>query len=825
MLPAVTLTSKETRLSPTKRFLSISPCISTPITPPPYTPKPKRIKSYPTPQYSPGELGKLASTYAKVLQRLGWTQFFQQHHHQTLRSLNPNLLNIPHPAAPYLHRLASLGVPALSSHPPWTVAQQDAAVQRGAHPSATKQYSSFILEDFYDYVLSGYWLVLPYSAIRGHPSLRIAPAGVVPQRDRRPRPIMDYTYNTVNQGTVALAPQRAMQFGTCLQRLLQRLAYANPNYGPPQMAKIDLADGYYRVPVSAHAALQLAVILPSDNLPEPILGIPLSLPMGWKESPPFFCAFTETCTDLANHFMTPQPHHPYHDVVHRSISEPSVSSFLPAATWPHNPHPPTTPLAYVDVYLDDFMALAQPPHMQSTMNNLLHHIHSVFQDPAHSNRRPVVSQSKVLKGDSNFCTTKTLLGWEIDTQAMTIRLPLHRQQRLQALLTATMHKRSSTRRQWQKLLGELHSMTLAIHSAKYLFSILHHVLRGARHRRFRITTLIKHALQDWVHLLQTLHSHPVPIVMTVPHAPHYWAATDASIKGMGGFWLPSNITQDSQPCVWRYPFHDEIQQQIVSQHNLTGSLTNSDLELAAAITGYATQQHVIPPTPYNHTFLATDNTPTQAWVHRGSKSSIGPPAWLLRHLAQTCRSHNSLLFPIFTPGTTNTIADFLSRSFHLTDAMVLHELQNIAPIQPPWKLVTPPAATTSAMNCALLNKKLPEPSLQAVPRALAPPGPYGPTFVSRSPVTLSSTTSKTHCHYSKYSLHDTEWEQLLPPTLRSALERWKAPFVPWGRRSPHWAIKTPGCRHRENLTSDSIGNSKATTKPTHPLHELNPSHF
>lgn len=44
----------------------------------------------------------------------------------------------------------------------------------------------------------GYWLVLPYSSLHGHPGLKIAPAGVVPQREHRPHPIMDYTYNKVN---------------------------------------------------------------------------------------------------------------------------------------------------------------------------------------------------------------------------------------------------------------------------------------------------------------------------------------------------------------------------------------------------------------------------------------------------------------------------------------------------------------------------------------------------------------------------------------------------------------------------------------------------
>jgi hypothetical protein len=54
------------------------------------------------------------------------------------------------------------------------------------------------------------------------------------------------------------------------------------------MAKIDLADGYYRVPLSPEAALQLAVCLPPDGDGEPLLGIPLSLPMGWSLSPPTF---------------------------------------------------------------------------------------------------------------------------------------------------------------------------------------------------------------------------------------------------------------------------------------------------------------------------------------------------------------------------------------------------------------------------------------------------------------------------------------------------------------------------------------------------------
>jgi hypothetical protein len=111
---------------------------------------------------------------------------------------------------------------------------------------------------------------------------------------------MDYSFNSINQDSLDVAPSAAMQFGYAFHRLMQQIAYANPTYGPPLLTKLDLADGYYRIPLSAEAALELAVVLPPDLTPEPLIGIPLTLPMGWRHSPPYFCSFTETCADLSN---------------------------------------------------------------------------------------------------------------------------------------------------------------------------------------------------------------------------------------------------------------------------------------------------------------------------------------------------------------------------------------------------------------------------------------------------------------------------------------------------------------------------------------------
>ena len=60
-------------------------------------------------------------------------------------------------------------------------------------------------------------------------------------------------------------------------------------------SKIDLNDGYWRIVVNEADTWNFAYVLlplkPGDDIE---LVIPDALQMGWSESPPFFCAATET---------------------------------------------------------------------------------------------------------------------------------------------------------------------------------------------------------------------------------------------------------------------------------------------------------------------------------------------------------------------------------------------------------------------------------------------------------------------------------------------------------------------------------------------------
>jgi hypothetical protein len=149
--------------------------------------------------------------------------------------------------------------------------------------------------------------------------LRISPIGVVPQRDRRPRTIVDYSFCDVNEDTAPWAPAKAMQFGRALHRILRMILEAHPRVGPVYISKVDIADGFYRVWLLPSDIPTLGVTLPTTNGEEPMIGFPLALPMGWVNSPPYFTAATETIADLANAAVATTTQFPSHRL--EAISE------------------------------------------------------------------------------------------------------------------------------------------------------------------------------------------------------------------------------------------------------------------------------------------------------------------------------------------------------------------------------------------------------------------------------------------------------------------------------------------------------------------------
>jgi hypothetical protein len=253
--------------------------------------------------------------HVRSLQQLGWQGLLAQHRHRSDLQIRDSIVG-GHPAAGVLNLLSQQGAPATMAGAPWSRATISERIARGSHQSC-QSHMPFLREELLAFDSKGFWLVLPYKEVlrlldSGEiKSFRVSPLGIVPQRDRRPRLIVDLSFYGVNSDTIQRSPAGSMQFGRALERILYLIRHSNPQFGPVHLGKIDLSDGFYRVALDADAVSELATVLPRYANEEQLIAFPLVLPMGWVESPPWFCAATETIADLANHWpahLTPPPH-------------------------------------------------------------------------------------------------------------------------------------------------------------------------------------------------------------------------------------------------------------------------------------------------------------------------------------------------------------------------------------------------------------------------------------------------------------------------------------------------------------------------------------
>ena len=109
-------------------------------------------------------------------------------------NFHKNLKHLQHSASRLLHKFSKSGVPVLLKTRPWTLKEKDLAMARGNHLSA-RQFTEFLRIEMGDMRKKGIFIVIPYDLVRHLDGLRLFPMGVVPQRNRRPRTIIDYSYS------------------------------------------------------------------------------------------------------------------------------------------------------------------------------------------------------------------------------------------------------------------------------------------------------------------------------------------------------------------------------------------------------------------------------------------------------------------------------------------------------------------------------------------------------------------------------------------------------------------------------------------------------
>ena len=207
---------------------------------------------------------------------------------------------------------------------------------------------------------------------------------MIPHKSRAFRCILDLSfllkvlgqhYKSVNETTNKQAPQESMaQLGSALKRIIAQVADNQHAKRPVLFAKLDIKDGFWRLVVSDDDAWNFCYCLPNEDpnahLDETKIVVPNSLQMGWCESPPFFCAASETARDvIASLLGTDLPPHPFE------------SRMLPTnfTTFPIDDL--TSTMSLLEVFVDDFIGctdILSQKHILNITRAMLHGIHSVF---------------------------------------------------------------------------------------------------------------------------------------------------------------------------------------------------------------------------------------------------------------------------------------------------------------------------------------------------------------------------------------------------------------------------------------------------------------
>jgi hypothetical protein len=308
-------------------------------------------------------------------------------------------------------------------------------------------------------------------------------------------------------------------------------------------------------------------------------------------------------------------------------------------------------------------------------------------------------------------------------------------------------------------------------------------------------------LEDFRWLARELSQRPIRLGELLPGHPIAIGTTDAAAPRMGGiFFTPS--PSGTQSFLWRAPFAPQIQAKLMTWDNPTGSLTNSNLELAGAVAQHdiiAQQVDVREYTIHN----CHDNTPAVYWQRKGSTTTTGPAAYLLRLQAIHQRHYRYHARHDYLPGDLNKMADICSRAWHLSDAQLLTYFNSHFPQSTSWQLCQLRPSMSSGLTSALFTKRSEPESLTNVPEHMTDIGNAGRNSASSMAWIHNWKESTTQSPSYKSLAPGTEMDALPPVASPCELAQWRTPFERWARGSPAWGPKTSGKTPMEKYTSGS----------------------
>jgi len=590
------------------------------------------------------------------------------------REMAPQGLALTHEAPHILADWEKFGCPTKTGRD-WTLDEIQAAIDRGPHKSALEPATiAHFAEEVADKVKKGQARTFLWDDIKqNHPrKLKVSPVAAIPHKSRAYRSILDLSFAlrlenggilpSVNDTTEKWAPRGAIdQLGHSLKRIIHAFAEVEDD-AVILMAKWDIQDGFWRLNCRDGDEWNFCYVLPQGPGEPTRLVVPTSLQMGWVESPPYFCTASETARDVAvDYIETKLGSLPEHKFEHWAKSTDGML----------NRDGPATTLRYIlEVYVDDFIACIVPTtalQITHVARGILHGIHDVFPPSADDSTDPI-STKKLNKGEGTFNTTKCILGFDFDGINKTIWLEEAKRASLLTILHQWIRGATKTNRgipfaEFESITAKLRHAFIALREGRGLLSPCNWIIR----RRPDVVYLHRNgplleAIRDIRTILRASVKNPTQCKDLVAEWPDYIGIVDASSHGVGGVVIGE--LSSIPPTVFRLKWPVDISDALVSFENRSGTISNSDLEMAGLLLLWLCLEGVAPDLAHKHIALFSDNSPTVSWVTKMASKKSRIAAQLVRALALRLNVNQSCpLTPVHIPGVENALTDIPSRSF------------------------------------------------------------------------------------------------------------------------------------------------------------------
>jgi hypothetical protein len=292
-------------------------------------------------------------------------------------------------------------------------------------------------------------------------------------------------------------------------------------------------------------------------------------------------------------------------------------------------------------------------------------------------------------------------------------------------------------------------------------------------------------------------------------------------------WLSG--TRKLSPVVWRVEWPHDVRNNVVSFDNPTGTITNSDLEMAGMLLHYLVLEHLV---SLKHVHVAAwcDNTPTVSWTNKLSCARSTVAGRLTRALALRIHTNEaSPLISVSIAGTDNQMADLASRTFSRTaaksetfqfsDADFLRSFSESFPLQgDSWRVFRLSDKLNSRIFSKLRGLTSTLGSWLRITASGSAIGVFGPNTLDRSLAwTPCSPMCQTPTESTSFSVSLTGSGGATTGTaLKSELAPFKSRFVPSARRLNWTASQTQLIAAKASTGLKSNAKLKHIDARTHP---------